>query len=51
MAKTPRDQDTTPLERTLREGFEAVEAQPVPGSISDHVDRLVDGGTDDDANA
>ena len=42
MAKQPKDQDMPPLDRALRDAFEAIEAEPVPTAITDHLDRLIE---------
>lgn len=48
MAKQPKDQDMPPLDRALRDAFEAIEAEPVPAAIRDHLDRLIDGPAEPD---
>jgi len=35
-----------PSDRALREAFEAIEAEPLPAAIADHLDRLTDGPAD-----
>jgi hypothetical protein len=40
MAKHPKDQDMPPVDRALRDAFKAIEAEPVPDAITDHLDRL-----------
>ena len=39
MAKPPKDK-TPPPEAALRDAFRAVEAQPVPKALGEHLDRL-----------
>lgn len=43
MAKRLKDQKMPPMDRALRDAFEAIEAEPVPAVITDHLERLVDG--------
>ncbi|MCS6625545.1 hypothetical protein N0B44_21775 [Roseibacterium beibuensis] len=40
MAKESRSPDKPAIDKTLRDAFKAVEAQPVPDSLAGHVDRL-----------
>lgn len=40
MAKRLKDQEMPPVDRVLRDAFEAVETEPVPEAITTHVDRL-----------
>lgn len=39
MAKAPKGPNR-PVDKTLRAAFKAVEAEPVPETLTDHVDRL-----------
>lgn len=39
MAKPPKDKTPSP-EAALRDAFRAVEAQPVPKALGEHLDRL-----------
>jgi len=39
MAKEPKRRDAPALQ-TLRDAFRAVEAQPVPADLTDHVEKL-----------
>lgn len=39
MAKTPKGPDR-PVDDALREAFKAIEAQPVPPVLADHVGRI-----------
>ncbi|HYC96910.1 hypothetical protein [Brevundimonas sp.] len=43
MPKKSKDPDMPPLDRALRTAFEAIENQPVPDAITDHIDQLIDG--------
>ena len=51
MTKRPKDQDMPPVDRVLRDVFEIIEGQPVPDSIKDHLDRLIDGTEERDEQA
>ena len=40
MAKRAKARSAEPLEKRLRDAFRTIEAQPTPGGLEDHVDRL-----------
>jgi len=40
MSKRPKAPEKPPAEEALRAAFKAIEAQPVPDALSDHLDRL-----------
>lgn len=40
MANRPKAGAKPPRDKALRDAFEAVEAQPTPEALKDHVDRL-----------
>ncbi len=40
MSKRPKAPDKSPVDKTLSDAFKAVEAQPVPDRILEHLDRL-----------
>ncbi len=41
MAKDSKTRTRPPVKAALRKAFKAVEAQPVPASLAEHLDKLV----------
>ena len=44
MSKRPKPPEKSSADKALRAAFKAVEAQPVPEALNDHLDRLVGAG-------
>ncbi|HYG26682.1 MAG TPA: hypothetical protein VD906_07235 [Caulobacteraceae bacterium] len=40
MAEKAKTRPAEPLDRNLRDAFKAIEAQPTPETLKDHLDRL-----------